>query len=147
MKTAIAACLSIAAIAAIATQAEAKAPSYGPLLYSSACWEEESGDFAGMRLLLWHLPDEDAGVVEWSEGPKEAARLFQIKFGEEGAFSFKFDENDWGPSQGPADRQEIAGVISDAAVEFTWNKKKIRLPRVTDFSKKTPGCGQGLKTK
>ena len=44
-------------------------PPAGTFLYSSLCWEVESGDASGHRIKLIRTGKEDRLYLEWSEGP------------------------------------------------------------------------------
>jgi len=125
------------AIAMIAAPAEAKSPPrYGPLAYSNACYEEESGDFSGHRLLLWRL-DYDLGFFEWSEGPAELARTEELKISEDGHIQFRIDQNQ---GSGPTtDYLDVSGTITEEGAEIVIRGKPYHLPRVTNYGK-TPSC-------
>lgn len=50
-------------------------PRYGTFVYSSLCWEKESGDASGVRFALTRGRAGDTLVYEYGNGPLEGARI------------------------------------------------------------------------
>jgi hypothetical protein len=73
--------LALAALLALApAAASAKAlPRYGTFVYSSLCWEKESGDAGGVRFALSRSRKGVSLVYEYGNGPLEGARITRLK--------------------------------------------------------------------
>ena len=73
--------LALAALLALAPAiASAKAlPRYGTFVYSSLCWEKESGDAGGVRFALTRSRKGASLLYEYGNGPLEGARIKSLK--------------------------------------------------------------------
>jgi hypothetical protein len=72
--------LALAALLALApAAASAKAlPPYGTFVYSSLCWEKESGDAGGVRFALTRSRKGASLIYEYGNGPLEGARITSL---------------------------------------------------------------------
>jgi hypothetical protein len=132
-------------MASSAAGAMAKPPErYGVMVYSSVCWEKESGDAAGYRITVRRLADGDDVIFEWSEGPLESA-LGEAKIDAKTSaltFSVAADAEEQGKREenvfkGRISDDDIVGVMYWAGGKVKWT---MRLPRVRQFGQKTLEC-------
>lgn len=67
-------------------------PRYGLFVFSSLCWERESGDADGARLILVRLPGSDSGRFSYTgEGPLNEAPIDDLRIDEKsGRISFRY---------------------------------------------------------
>ncbi len=64
-------------------------PHDGTFAYSSLCWERESGDASGFRILLTRSAAGDSLRFEWTDGPLEGPVQAQhLVIGPHGTLSF-----------------------------------------------------------
>ena len=76
--------------APLAAQA-APLPRYGAFVYSSLCYEGNTGDLLGTRFVLFRLPLHDMGYLEWSDGSLSSAPLQDLKIDDKsGRISFRY---------------------------------------------------------
>jgi hypothetical protein len=54
-------------------------PRYGTFVYSSLCWEKESGDAGGVRFALTRSRKGAALLYEYGNGPLSGARITKLK--------------------------------------------------------------------
>jgi hypothetical protein len=132
----------------------AKLPRYGVFIYSSVCWEKESGDAAGNRAMLVRDGEGDRLFWEWSDGPMEgpvqAQPLTIDDKSSKISFSVDLGSQDSVDGAGhvvgkePPFIQTLTGTISDKAIilsrEGDVSNREWTIPRVTDFSAKTGQC-------
>jgi hypothetical protein len=99
-------------------------PRYGIFVYSDVCWEKESGDAAGNRLMIIRDGDGDRLFWEWSEGPLEGpvpATAVRLKSGriafdvDIGSQDFFKSGGEWA-GRGKPDIRHFSGTISSAAI-------------------------------
>jgi hypothetical protein len=147
--------LTAALMTALSANA-APLPRYGIFMFSSACWEEESGDAAGNRALLIRDGDGDRLFWEWSEGPmegpaqatalsidaKSGAIVFDVDIGSMDTFS----SGNVFAGKEPPDIVHFTGRVSDKALTLrtddgSWRGGTQIMPRLRNFSAKTPMCG------
>jgi hypothetical protein len=127
-------------------------PRYGVFVYSNLCWEKESGDAAGNRIMLIRDGDGDRLFFEWSDGPLESP-VQAIKLSLDGnagqiAFSVDIGSQDSVDGQGNFVRKEkpyvlaLRGKIDDAQMTLEGGDMKgpELLPRLRDFGAKMGWC-------
>jgi hypothetical protein len=85
--------VTLLALLLLISPTEAKPlPRYGLFVFSSLCWERESGDADGARLILIRLPGSDSGRFSYTgEGPLDEAPIEDLQIdGKSGRISFRF---------------------------------------------------------
>ena len=118
---------------------------HGIFVYSSMCWEQESGDAAGYRITIRRLKDENDSVFEYSEGPVTSLIGYDTKIDQK-TQKLTFDVITDSTLQGVNETNTFSGTITDDFIKgtFVWGAAKekwaLRLKRVRDFSKETPDC-------
>jgi hypothetical protein len=131
----------------------AKLPRFGVFIYSSVCWEKQSGDAAGHRAMLVRDGEGDRIFWEWSDGPMEGPveahpltiddKSSKIRFSVDIGSQNSVDSAGHFVGKEAPDIQTFTGTISDSALilgpEGAPNRKGV-IPRVTDFSAKTGYC-------
>jgi hypothetical protein len=86
-------CLGLPAALLLISPTVAKPlPRYGLFVFSSLCWERESGDADGARLVLVRLPGSDSGRFSYTgEGPLDEAPIEDLHIeGKSGRISFRY---------------------------------------------------------
>ncbi|MEI9889552.1 MAG: hypothetical protein WDN45_01975 [Caulobacteraceae bacterium] len=69
-----------ALLALVPAAASAKPlPRFGTFVYSSLCWEKESGDASGVRFALTRGPKGATLVYEYGAGPLQGAQIKSLK--------------------------------------------------------------------
>ena len=134
-------------LAAGSITSAAPLPRYGLFVFSSLCWEAESGDAAGNRLMLVRDGDGDRASWEWSEGPLEApvsVTKLRIKGGTI-AFDVDIGSQEGVTSDGKfqkeaPDIEHYQGTITASAVRIGTAGHAGTLPRITNFAAKTGTC-------
>jgi hypothetical protein len=114
----------------------------GLLVYSTLCWEKQSGDAAGNRIELIRLGDGDELIYQWSEGGLYAERAHQIKIdAKTGALAFQVTAD----VGGGAETRRFQGRITDDAIVGTLRSaqgagERLNLPRQTNLAAKAATC-------
>jgi hypothetical protein len=133
--------------------AEAKPlPRYGMFVYSNLCWEKESGDAAGNRIMLIRDGDGDRLFFEWSDGPLEgpvqATRLTISAKADQIAFSVDIGAQDTVDGHGvfagkeKPDMQVLHGTIDGESLALRGPNVRGDeiLPWLHDFAAKVGEC-------
>jgi len=132
----------------------AKLPRYGVFVYSSECWEKESGDAAGNRVLLLREGTGDTLYWYWSDGPMEGPnRVNPLSIDNKtAAIQFSVDigsdivqDRAGKRSVEPPAVQKFQGSISDDAITLSLVggselQRNFKIPRLRDFSAKPGEC-------
>lgn len=71
--------LLVLALAPDVGHAKPALPRYGTFVYSSLCWEKESGDAGGVRFALTRSRRGASLVYEYGNGPLAGARITRLK--------------------------------------------------------------------
>ena len=82
----------LALLLVISPTAAKPLPRYGLFVFSSLCWERESGDADGARLILVRLPGSDSGRFSYTgEGPLDEAAIEDLHIdGKSGRITFRY---------------------------------------------------------
>ena len=118
--------LALAALLALAPAiASAKAlPRYGTFVYSSLCWEKESGDAGGVRFALTRSRKGASLLYEYGNGPLEGAHITSLTIA--------------------GDRIEAKGTTNDGDLTISAILARKRARYLGPFAGK-PGEPRGLK--
>lgn len=118
-------------------------PRYGLFVFSTLCWEQESGDAAGGRLILLRLPGSDSVRIAYTlEGPLDEMPGDDLKIDDKtGHVSFHYRS----PYDPVTDRTDadvtVEGHISSEGFDQIGVDGKIqRTPRLLPPEKKIPTC-------
>jgi len=66
-------------------------PRYGLFVYSNLCWEKESGDADGERLILVRVPGSASARISYTgEGPLDEASAEDVRIAKDGRISLRY---------------------------------------------------------
>ena len=133
--------LALAALLALAPAiASAKAlPRYGTFVYSSLCWEKESGDASGVRFALTRGPKGPALVYEYGNGPLEGARIKSLKLvGDRIEAEATTSDGELGMAAVLGPRSAKASILFDYAKNAPPDVRILK--RIKHFKQKIPTC-------
>jgi hypothetical protein len=129
-------------IAAFSTPAgAAPLPRYGLFVYSSLCWEKESGDADGERLILVRVPGSDSAEVNYTgEGGLDGAPAEDVRIDKDGRISLRY-LSQYDPASGRSNVYvTVTGIVSaEAFVQTGRDGNPVRTPRVR-ADHETPVC-------
>jgi hypothetical protein len=133
--------LALAALFVLApAAASAKAlPRYGTFVYSSLCWQKESGDASGVRFALTRDRKGASLAYEYGNGPLEGARIKSLKVADDRI------EAEASTSDGELGVAAVLGSRSaKVSILFDYQKNgppDVRvLKRIKRFKQKIPNC-------
>jgi hypothetical protein len=107
-------------------------PRYGLFVYSSLCWEKESGDADGGRLILVRVPGSDSARISYTgEGGLDEAPAEDLNISKDGQVSLRY-LSQYDPV---TDRSNVyvtvTGKVSAETFEQTGRDgKPVQTPRV-----------------
>ena len=118
-------------------------PRYGLFVFSSLCWERESGDADGARLILVRLPGSDFARFSYTgEGPLNEAPIEDLHIdGKSGRISFRYLTQ-----YDPVSNKSNVYVSEEGIVSAEgFDQKGVdgnmhRMPRVIPSQKAIPVC-------
>jgi hypothetical protein len=133
--------LALAAVLALVpAAASAKAlPRHGTLVYSSLCWEKESGDASGIRFAFNRGRAGASLVYEYGNGPLQSARIKSLK-----VTGDRF-EAEASTSDGELGLAAVLGPrTAKVSILFDYQKNEppdVRtLKRIKSFRQRIPSC-------
>lgn len=118
-------------------------PHYGLFVFSTLCWEAESGDAAGQRLILLRLPGSQSARISYTlDGPLDEVPVDDLKIDDKsGAISFRYRS----PYDPTTDRSDVdvtvqGRVSAEAFFQVGVDGKSSSLPRLLPPQKAIPVC-------
>lgn len=123
--------------------AAAPLPRYGLFVFSTLCWEAESGDAAGQRLILLRLPGSESARISYTlDGPLDEIPVDGLKIVDKsGDISFRYRS----PYDPVADRSDVdvtvqGRVTAEGFFQVGVDGRSHRLPRLLPPQKAIPVC-------
>jgi hypothetical protein len=118
-------------------------PRYGLFVFSTLCWEEESGDAAGGRLILLRLPGSESARISYTlDGPLDEIPVDDLKIDDKsGHISFRYRS----PYDPVTDRSDVDVTVqgfvdTQGFVQMGIDGKPHNLPRLLPPQKAIPVC-------
>ncbi len=133
--------LALAALLALAPQvASAKAlPRYGTFVYSSLCWEKQSGDAGGVRFALTRSHKGASLVYEYGNGPLEGARIKSLKLtGDRIEAEATTSDGELGLAAALGPRSAKVSILFDYRKDSPPDVRTLK--RIKRFKQKIPSC-------
>ncbi len=133
--------LALAALLALApTIASAKAlPRYGTFVYSNLCWQRDTTDVVGARLMLSRTRKGNRLDFEYGDGPLQSARIKSLKIIADRI------EAEASTAEGALGLAAVIGPRT-AKISMLFDYQKDRQPeigilkRIKSFRQKIPAC-------
>ncbi len=116
-------------------------PRYGLFVYSSLCWEKQSGDANGGRFILVRVPGSDFAEVNYTgEGGLDGAPAEDLKIDKDGRVSFRY-LSQYDPVSGRSNVYvTVTGTLSaESFVQTGRDGNPVRTPRVRP-NQRIPVC-------
>ena len=107
-------------------------PRYGLFVYSSLCWEKESGDADGGRLILVRVPGSDSARISYTgEGGLDEAAAEDVEIGKDGRISLRYlSQYDAASGRSNAYVTVTGNVSAEAFEQIGKDGRPFRTPRV-----------------
>jgi hypothetical protein len=114
-------------------------PRYGTFVYSSLCWEKESGDASGVRFALTRGRKGDSLLYEYGNGPLEGARIRRLKVsGDRFEAEASTSDGDLGLAAALEARRAQVSILFDYQKDGRPDVRMLK--RIKRFKQKIPAC-------